>query len=442
MPVVGLFSTNQDSKMDYSALIMYLGFAMAAYSVVGNDVIQTLGTFLSSNENRPWYVLWLFAGSILTATLVYGWFNTNPQRAIPTEEGYWEVVEGPHKGKFLDYDEAKRSVGSHLVYLSKYKKLQKGGELEQQEAKKIYLYQDLGASASERFERVDSLSGKVTAPYTFTSLSQETISMRSGKVQDVSYNRLERYDYPTDIAWWYLLPPLVLLIITKTGIPVSTSFLILTFFEPKGLFGMVTKSLLGYVVAFAAAMLFYLAVTKTLERRFADNPLKGKNRSYWVVAQWCSTGFLWAQWLIQDFANIYVYLPRDIDLVTLMASLAVILSLLAYIFYGKGGKIQGIVKSKTNTTDIRSATFVDLIYGIVLYIFKELSNIPMSTTWVFIGLLAGREYAIRYQLDGKLKRSLHRMLATDLGKVFLGLVISVVLVWLISVLSGRPVEWV
>ena len=54
-------------------IVMYLGFLLAAYSVVGNDVIQTLGTFLSSNESRPWYVLAIFASSILTLALVYGW---------------------------------------------------------------------------------------------------------------------------------------------------------------------------------------------------------------------------------------------------------------------------------------------------------------------------------------------------------------------------------
>jgi len=56
-------------------IVMYLGFTLAAYSVVGNDTIQTLGTFLSSNEKKPWWVLWIFAGSILSATLIYGWYQ-------------------------------------------------------------------------------------------------------------------------------------------------------------------------------------------------------------------------------------------------------------------------------------------------------------------------------------------------------------------------------
>ena len=30
-----------------------IGFSLAAYSVVGNDSIQTLGTFMASNERVP-----------------------------------------------------------------------------------------------------------------------------------------------------------------------------------------------------------------------------------------------------------------------------------------------------------------------------------------------------------------------------------------------------
>ncbi|MCE2502502.1 MAG: hypothetical protein J4G05_00335 [Chlorobi bacterium] len=56
--------------MDSNVIVMSIGFTLASYSVVGNDVIQTLGTYLSSNKNRPWWVLWLFAGSILVATAI------------------------------------------------------------------------------------------------------------------------------------------------------------------------------------------------------------------------------------------------------------------------------------------------------------------------------------------------------------------------------------
>lgn len=313
--------------MDITLVIMWAGFILAGYSVVGNDSIQTLGTFLSSNEKRPWWVLWLFAGTILASTLIYGWYNY-------------------------------------------------GG--------------------------------------------------------DVSYDRLAKYPLPAPFAWYYILPPLVLMALTRTGIPVSTSFLILTFFNEKNLQDMVVKSMLGYVVAFGAAILLYIVITRTVEKRFIESTITKKEERIWVPLQWLSTGFLWSQWLIQDFANIYVYLPRDLPAGQLAISLIILLALLAYIFASKGGAIQKIVKAKTNTVDIRSATIIDAIYGLVLFFFKELSNIPMSTTWVFIGLLAGREIAIRLRLEKKVPRNILKMVGSDLLKVFFGLVVSILLVLLIK----------
>jgi len=317
-------------------VFMWLGFTLAAYSVVGNDVIQTLGTFLSSNEKRPWWMLWIFAASILTATLVYSWY----------------------------------------AY---------GGDVS---------YQRLIGDA----------------PYTMDD---------------------PKYPLPQPFQWYYVLPPLVLMFITRYGIPVSTSFLILTFFKPKGLESMLIKSVSGYAVAFIAAIVVYVLITRAFEKKVIENPMTDKQRTTWTVLQWLSTGFLWTQWLAQDFANIYVYLPRKLDGYSLIISLVILLAMLAYIFYSRGGAIQKIVKSKTNTSDIRSATIVDLIYGIVLFFFKELNNVPMSTTWVFIGLLAGREIAIRWRLDNKLAMAEIKDILMDLAKVVFGLVVSIALVFFI-----------
>ncbi len=317
--------------MDISAIVMFLGFIFAAYSVVANDSIQTLGTFLSSNSKLHWITLWFFAGSILSATLIYGWVQ---------------------------------------------------------------------------------YSG------------------------DVSYGRLEKYQLPNPFSWYYLLPPLILLVLTRTGIPVSTSFLILTFFNEKNLYDMVEKSLLGYALAFGAAILIYILITRLIERHFLLKKIKEGEKKIWTILQWCSTGFLWSQWLIQDFANIYVYLPRNLSVGYLIISLAIILAILAFIVSSKGGAIQKIVLSKTNTIDIRSATIIDAVYGLVLFFFKEMNNIPMSTTWVFIGLLAGREIAINIMLDRKAKRKgMLRNISLDLTKVTIGLVISILLVFLVKYFS-------
>lgn len=317
--------------MDMTMIVMYLGFILAAYSVVGNDTIQTLGTFLSSNERKKWWVLWLFAGGILSFTLLYGYFT---------------------------YD------------------------------------------------------------------------------GDVSYGRLSKYPFPDPFAWYYLLPPVILMLLTRTGIPVSTSFLILTFFNEKNLSNMVIKSMSGYVVAFIASIILYLLISRVLEKRFIETHISKMEGNIWTVLQWCSTGFLWSQWLIQDFANIYVYLPRELDLSILLFSLAIILTMLAYIIASKGGAIQSIVRSKTNTVDIRSATIIDAVYGLVLYYFKELNNVPMSTTWVFIGVLAGREIAINFMLrKGEPRTKMFKSLGMDLAKVFFGLVVSIVLVYVVKFLA-------
>ncbi|WP_420388224.1 hypothetical protein [Roseivirga sp.] len=330
--------------MSQLEIVMYVGFVLSAYSVIGNDVIQTLGTFLSSNENRKWWVLWIFAAGILTAVLVYGWYVNGG-----------DVTYG-------------RLIG-------------------------------------------DPPDNSMANPKYLNPVDKE------------------------GFGWPYLLPPIVLLIITRFGIPVSTSFLILTFFNPKNLYDMVVKSMAGYLVAFGVAIVLYLAIAKKFEKYFIENPATAKEKKLWTVLQWMSTGFLWSQWLIQDFANIYVYLPRQVSSSNLIFSLVVFLVLLGYIFYSRGGAIQKIVQAKTNTIDIRSATIIDFSYALILLFFKELNHIPMSTTWVFLGLLAGREIGIKYFAYGAVPNKTLKDLGGDLGKVFFGLAVSIGLVYMLRFLT-------
>jgi hypothetical protein len=112
--------------------------------------------------------------------------------------------------------------------------------------------------------------------------------------------------------------------------------------------------------------------------------------------------------------------------------------LLGLIFYFRGGTIQRIVTSKTNTLDIRSATLIDFIYGCVLFVFKEVSHVPMSTTWVFLGLLAGREIALASGLKHRTMRETLRLVSADGLKALAGLGVSVALAY------GLPVvqQWI
>ena len=241
---------------------------------------------------------------------------------------------------------------------------------------------------------------------------------------DLSYGRLARIPEMLVFEWWTLIPPLVILVLTRFGIPVSTTFLILIVFNPRGLESMFVKSMIGYAMAIAVGYLVYRLVTRGLERRFIETS-RDPPAAWWTVLQWGSTGFLWSMWLIQDLANIVAHLPRSVGPGLLIAVLAVMLALLAWIFYRRGGEIQHIVTTKINTRDVRSATVIDFIYGSILLFFKEWSDVPMNTTWVFLGLLAGREFAIGMDTWLRTNRETAMIVVKDAFKAAIGLGISI-----------------
>ena len=61
----------------YPGIAMWFGFVLAAYSAVSNDSIQTIGTFIASNADRKWYVLWLYIGTIFLVTVTVGWLTND-----------------------------------------------------------------------------------------------------------------------------------------------------------------------------------------------------------------------------------------------------------------------------------------------------------------------------------------------------------------------------
>ncbi|MHA6248600.1 hypothetical protein ACXYMU_11725 [Pontibacter sp. CAU 1760] len=308
----------------YASIAMWVGFAFAGYSAIANDSIQTIGTFIVSNEDRKWYWQWLFMGVIFLATVFYSWY----------------VFDG-----------------------------------------------------------------------------------------DVTFQRLSSKGFDQNIdnfVYLQLAAPIVLLLLTRFRIPVSTTFMLLSVFTVSSgaIIGMVSKSLMGYVAAFVVALLLYLALTKVIKRF-----IKGEAHGSWTIAQWVISGFLWHTWLAQDLANVAVYLPRKLELMEFAAFAGFIFLGLGFMFYKRGEKIQHIINEKSDVRDVRSATIIDLVYAIILYYFKELNNIPMSTTWVFVGLLAGRELGMRLRnQEGSTKLAkTFNLIGKDILSVTIGLVISIIL---------------
>ena len=246
---------------------------------------------------------------------------------------------------------------------------------------------------------------------------------------DVSYGRLDKIPFQT-VEWYHILAPLALLFLTRIGIPVSTSFLVLSVFASSFVLEkMLIKSFMGYGVAAIFAYIVWLAVSKFTEIKLPN----ASSDKLWRVGQWMATGWLWITWLQHDHANIAVFLPREHTLLGTTLVVLFYVGVLGWVFREGGGKIQKVVQNKTNTQQVRSATIIDLIYAFTLYFFKELNNIPMSTTFVFVGLLAGRELGIQtWLLKPRNLKEVLPMVGKDFLKLLLGIGVSLAIVLFIQ----------
>jgi len=250
---------------------------------------------------------------------------------------------------------------------------------------------------------------------------------------DIAHGRLNSIPLPETFEWYHLAATTLLLILTRLGVPVSTTILTLSVFSTSFVLERILiKSALGYVLAAISAYLLWSILSKFLDER---EPVAEKDQSKWRIAQWAATCFLWHQWLAHDVANVAVFLPRGSDLpLWMFLSFMILLTAgLAHLFYTRGGKIQEIIISKSGTSYMRSATIIDFSYALILWYFKQYSDIPMSTTWVFIGLLCGRELAAyrHFKPDQDIK-VVGMMLISDFTKMMIGLVLSIMLIWFIS----------
>lgn len=254
---------------------------------------------------------------------------------------------------------------------------------------------------------------------------------------DVSYERLANKglnEAPSSFSFLQVYAPAILLILTRLRMPVSTSILLLSAFSTKAssILSILEKSFFGYFLAFTSAMVVWLLISNYFEKNRQNTPA-----GYWMPFQWLTSGLLWSVWIMQDAANVAVVLPRSLSTGEFLFFAIFIFGGLGLLFYLKGDKIQSIVEEKSDVKDVRAATIVDLVYAILLYYLKWVSTIPISTTWVFIGLLGGRELAISLRtLKGDLRvegvRHSLKLIRKDILYAAIGLLVSMILAFSIN----------
>lgn len=313
----------------YGRAAMWVGFFFAAYATVANDSIQSLGTFIESNRDKKWWILWLFTGAIFLAVVTFSW-----------------------------------------VYFD----------------------------------------------------------------GDVTYQRLldsegnTKYPHPEKFSFFQIIAPLVLLVMTRLRMPVSTTFLMLSVFtaDSSGITSMLGKSLSGYGMAFVLSFVVWYAGYNFIRRYFKQR----KARPFWTVVQWVVSGLLWGVWVMQDGANVAVFLPRQQSLLEFSIFAGTIFLGLGLLFYLRGDRIQKIVSEKVRISDVRAATLIDMTYVILLIYKLFISTVPMSTTWVFLGVIGGREIAInlaRLKRGKTHKLKALRVIGKDVGYALIGLLVSILL---------------
>ncbi len=251
---------------------------------------------------------------------------------------------------------------------------------------------------------------------------------------DVTYQRLtnsdgtSNYPHPPNFSYFQLIAPLVLLILTRLRMPVSTTFLLLSVFsaDTSGITAMVGKSVSGYGMAFLLSFVIWYAGYKLISTYFRQR----KTHQAWTIVQWVVSGTLWAVWVMQDGANIAVFLPRQQTGIQFFIFASTIFLGLGLLFYLRGDKIQRVVSEKVRISDVRAATLIDFTYVLLLIYKLFISTVPLSTTWVFLGVIGGREIAVslsRTKAGKKHKVKAGRMIFRDFSYAMIGLFISVAL---------------
>lgn len=210
--------------------------------------------------------------------------------------------------------------------------------------------------------------------------------------------------------------------------PVSTTFLLLSIFSSgsDGITAMVSKSVSGYVLAFILSFVIWYSLYNIIRKYFKSR----KSHPWWTIIQWSVSGMLWSVWIMQDGANIAVFLPRQQTLVEFSIFSSTVFFGLGILFFLRGDKIQKVVSEKVRISDVRAATLVDFTYVLLLIYKLYISTIPMSTTWVFLGLIGGREIAINIarKKPGKSHKSKALwIIFRDFVYATIGLIISVAL---------------
>src|SRR5690606_15785449 len=85
---------------------------------------------------------------------------------------------------------------------------------------------------------------------------------------DISHGRLDKIP-PVTIQWYHAAAPAILVLLTRLGIPVSTTFLVLSAFASTVVLeSMLVKSIIGYGLAAILSYMLWMVVARFINEKY------------------------------------------------------------------------------------------------------------------------------------------------------------------------------
>ena len=247
----------------------------------------------------------------------------------------------------------------------------------------------------------------------------------------LDFGRLTNFDYNPYVGLKALTAPLLLFFLTYKKIPVSTTFVLLSGFMTKHTVDMMlAKTATSYLVSF----IFGYYIWYILDKRFKDKITKfdEKDTNFWKNIQILSNIVLIVMWITSNNGNLIVSLPRNFTISSFLLYLSFCAITIAYIILSKGGKMQkSIIDAKKGLNNPKTGSIINMVFSSIILAFQFISTTPIATTWAFIGLLSGREFALSMKKHGSVNKITILKILKDLSVLIYGLIVTFIYIFVI-----------
>lgn len=252
---------------------------------------------------------------------------------------------------------------------------------------------------------------------------------------NIDYNLLNNIEYKKNLAIAMIFIPLLLNVFTKYGIPVSATFLVIPLFSDSNTLNtMLIKTTTSYFLAFMVSFFIWNFIKKHFNHLMK---MDAKPNLFWNIMEYVTTSLVWIAWNMLNICVFVVFVDRKFNIYELIAVSLIVLVVLYIIMTGNNKQIEEIINEKNETENKKSIAVFNLVFALILIYIEFFSNVPLTTTWVFLGLLAGKDLSDSFSeniifSNSKTKKSILKIIK-DLHKAIVGIVFSLIFVKIVLI---------